>query len=164
MDSFTERIEVHNNDKSSSHCYAKVDVYFTAVGMINIPTEREILAMMEELQKILSNFVLSYNQKNGATHFWVAPFRHETKISLYGGAILHSLFLCCLFDRFQTFYHIQLFQFKVQRHIYHKGKEQRQHTGKEEGVEGDFRGEHGSVYLGSADDELLQENAAEQSQ
>lgn len=37
--------------------------------MINIPTEREILAMMEELQKILSNFVLSYNQKNGATHF-----------------------------------------------------------------------------------------------
>lgn len=69
VDSLTERIEVHNNDKSSSHCYAKVDVYFTAVGMINIPTEREILAMMEELQKILSNFVLSYNQKNGATHF-----------------------------------------------------------------------------------------------
>ena len=37
--------------------------------MIDIPTEREIFAMMEELQKILSNFVLSHNQKNGATHF-----------------------------------------------------------------------------------------------
>lgn len=49
VDSFTERIEVYNNDKSSSHCYAKVDVYFTAVGMIDIPTEREILAMMEEI-------------------------------------------------------------------------------------------------------------------
>lgn len=49
VDSLTERIEVHNNDKSSSHCYAKVDVYFTAVGMINIPNEREILAMMEEI-------------------------------------------------------------------------------------------------------------------
>ena len=69
VDSFTERIEVHNNDKPSSHCYVKIDVYFTAVGMIDIPTEREIFAMMEELQKILSNFVLSYNQKNGATHF-----------------------------------------------------------------------------------------------
>lgn len=69
VDSLTERIEVHNNDKSSSHCYVKIDVYFTAVGMIDIPTEREILAMMEEMQKILSNFVLSYNQKNGATHF-----------------------------------------------------------------------------------------------
>lgn len=27
----------------------KVDIYFTAVGMIDIPTEQEILAMMEEI-------------------------------------------------------------------------------------------------------------------
>ena len=26
VDSFTERIEVHNNDKSSSHCYVKVSL------------------------------------------------------------------------------------------------------------------------------------------
>ena len=45
-----ERIEVHNNDKSSGHCYVKVDIYFTAVGMIDIPTEQEILAMMEEIR------------------------------------------------------------------------------------------------------------------
>ena len=25
--------------------------------------------------KILKNFVLSHNQKNGATHFWVAPYK-----------------------------------------------------------------------------------------
>lgn len=31
--------------------YVKVDVYFTVVGMIDIPTEQEILAMMEEMQK-----------------------------------------------------------------------------------------------------------------
>ena len=31
--------------------YVKVDVYFTAVGMIDIPTEQEILAMKEEMQK-----------------------------------------------------------------------------------------------------------------
>ena len=51
VNSLIERIEVHNNDKSSGHCYVKVDVYFTAVGMIDIPTEQEILAMKEEMQK-----------------------------------------------------------------------------------------------------------------
>lgn len=50
VNSLIERIEVHNNDKSSGHCYVKVDIYFTAVGMIDIPTEHKILAMMEEIQ------------------------------------------------------------------------------------------------------------------
>ena len=50
VDSLLERIKVHNNDKSSDHCYVKVDIYFTAVGMIDIPTEQEILAMMEEIR------------------------------------------------------------------------------------------------------------------
>ncbi|MGN1092832.1 MAG: recombinase family protein, partial [Monoglobaceae bacterium] len=35
VNSLIERIEVHNNDKSSGHCYVKVDIYFTAVGMID---------------------------------------------------------------------------------------------------------------------------------
>jgi len=46
-----ERIEVHNNDKSSGHCYVKVDIYFTGVGMISIPTAEELLAMMEDIRK-----------------------------------------------------------------------------------------------------------------
>ena len=46
-----ERIEVHNNDKSSGHCYVKVDIYFTGVGMISIPSAEELLAMMEDIQK-----------------------------------------------------------------------------------------------------------------
>lgn len=50
VNSLIERIEVYNNDKSSGHCYVKVDIYFTAVGMIDIPTEQKILAMMEEIQ------------------------------------------------------------------------------------------------------------------
>ena len=50
VNSLIERIEVHNNDKSSGHCYVKVDIYFTAVGMIDIPTEQEILDMMEEIR------------------------------------------------------------------------------------------------------------------
>ncbi len=49
--SLIERIEVHNNDKSSGHCFVKVDIYFTGVGMICIPTEEEVIAMMEEARK-----------------------------------------------------------------------------------------------------------------
>jgi DNA invertase Pin-like site-specific DNA recombinase len=56
VNSLIERIEVHNNDKSSGHCYVKVDIYFTAAGMIDIPTEEEILAMMEEIRENLQEF------------------------------------------------------------------------------------------------------------
>lgn len=42
---------LQNNDESSGHCYVKVDMYFTAFGMIDIPTEQEILEKMEEMQK-----------------------------------------------------------------------------------------------------------------
>lgn len=48
--SLIERIEVHNN-KYDGHCHVKVDVYFTAVGMIDIPIEKEILAMMKEIRE-----------------------------------------------------------------------------------------------------------------
>jgi DNA invertase Pin-like site-specific DNA recombinase len=51
VNSLIERIEVHNNDKSSGHCYVKVDIYFTAAGMIDIPTEEELLALMEEIRE-----------------------------------------------------------------------------------------------------------------
>lgn len=46
-----ERIEVHNNDKSGGHCYVKVDIYFTAAGMIDIPTEQELFVMMKEIRE-----------------------------------------------------------------------------------------------------------------
>ena len=51
VNSMIERIEVHNNDKSSGHSYVKVDSYFTAAGMFKVPTEDEIVAMMEEIRK-----------------------------------------------------------------------------------------------------------------
>ncbi|MEE1319009.1 MAG: DUF4368 domain-containing protein [Ruminococcus sp.] len=51
-----DRIEVHNNDKSSGHCYVKVDIYFSAVGMIDIPTTEEIRAMIEEIKKDPKSF------------------------------------------------------------------------------------------------------------
>ena len=51
VNSLIQRIEVHNNDKSSGHCYVKVDIYFTAVVMIDIPTEKEIQSMMKEIRE-----------------------------------------------------------------------------------------------------------------
>ena len=50
VNSLVERIEVQNSDKSDGHSHVKVDIYFTAVGMIDIPTEKEILATMEEIR------------------------------------------------------------------------------------------------------------------
>lgn len=49
--SLIERIEVHNNDKYDGHCHVKVDIYFSVIGMMDIPDEKEIRAMMEEVKK-----------------------------------------------------------------------------------------------------------------
>ena len=46
-----ERIEVHNNDKSSGHCYVKVDIYFTGAGMFEIPSIDRIQQFLEEVRK-----------------------------------------------------------------------------------------------------------------
>lgn len=56
VNSLIEHIEVHNNDKYDGHCHVKVDIYFTAVGMIDIPTEKEIQAMVEEIRNNPQNF------------------------------------------------------------------------------------------------------------
>ena len=50
------RIEVHNPEKKYTHILVKVDIYFTAAGMIDIPTEQEILAMMKEIRENPQDF------------------------------------------------------------------------------------------------------------
>lgn len=59
VNSLIQRIEVHNNDKYDGHCHVKVDIYFTAVGLIDIPKEEEILAMTEEIKKNPQSFRIS---------------------------------------------------------------------------------------------------------
>ena len=49
MNSRIERIEVHNNDKYDGLCHINVDIYFSAVGIIDISTEKEICVMREEI-------------------------------------------------------------------------------------------------------------------
>ena len=56
VNSLIEHIEVHNSVKSDGHSHVKVDIYFTAVGMIDIPTEKEILATMEEIRNNPQDF------------------------------------------------------------------------------------------------------------
>ena len=47
-----QRIEIHNPEKKHSRKSVKVDIYFTAVGLIDIPTEQEIEKIMEQYKKI----------------------------------------------------------------------------------------------------------------
>ena len=54
-----QRIEVHNNDKYDGHCQVKVDIYFTGVGIIDIPTEEEMRSLMEEIRENKSTAILS---------------------------------------------------------------------------------------------------------
>lgn len=59
VNSLIQRIEVHNNDKYDGHCHVKVDIYFTAAGLIDIPKEEEILVMTEEIKKYPQKFRIS---------------------------------------------------------------------------------------------------------
>jgi DNA invertase Pin-like site-specific DNA recombinase len=58
VNSLIERIEVHNNDKSSGHCFVKVDIYFTGVGMICIPQRKKLLLLWKKQEEILKNTAL----------------------------------------------------------------------------------------------------------
>ena len=44
------RIEVHNPEKKHARKSVKVDIYFTAVGLVSIPDEQEIRRMMEQIR------------------------------------------------------------------------------------------------------------------
>ena len=50
VNTLIRRIEIHNSDRSTGHVRVKVDIYFTAVGIIDLPTEEELKSLMEEMQ------------------------------------------------------------------------------------------------------------------
>ena len=50
VNTLIRRIEIHNSDRSTGHVRVKVDIFFTAVGMIDLPTEEELKALMAEMQ------------------------------------------------------------------------------------------------------------------
>ena len=51
VNKLNECIEIHNNEKKHSHNNVKVDIYFTAVGLFDIPTEQLIDTMERVKQK-----------------------------------------------------------------------------------------------------------------
>ncbi len=44
------------SDKSSGHGLVKADIYFVALGMIDIPIKQEILTLTEEIREKLQGF------------------------------------------------------------------------------------------------------------
>ena len=52
VNTLIKRIEVHNSEKGEDGLkHVPVDISFTAVGIINIPTEKELIAAMEEMRE-----------------------------------------------------------------------------------------------------------------
>ena len=51
VNTLIQRIEIHNSDRSSGHVRVKVDIYFTAVGMIDLPTEEDLSSLITEIQE-----------------------------------------------------------------------------------------------------------------
>ena len=52
VNTLIKRIDVHNSEKDENGVkHVPIDISFTAVGIINIPTEKELLAAMEEIRE-----------------------------------------------------------------------------------------------------------------
>ncbi|MBQ1411326.1 MAG: DUF4368 domain-containing protein [Oscillospiraceae bacterium] len=51
VNTLIQRIEVHNSDRSGGKIRVKVDVYFTAAGLIDLPTEKELEKLIAEYEK-----------------------------------------------------------------------------------------------------------------
>ena len=56
VNTLIRRIEIHNAEKIDGKRHVQVDIYFTAVGMINLPTKKELQKMMAEIQSRQSSF------------------------------------------------------------------------------------------------------------
>ena len=46
-----QRIEIHKNEKKHSHNNVKVDIYYTAVGLVDIPTEQQLITAIEKIKE-----------------------------------------------------------------------------------------------------------------
>ena len=57
VNALIRRIEVHSKDKATKK--VKVDIYFTAVGLFTLPTEKEMQAAMEEIRQNPQQFKFS---------------------------------------------------------------------------------------------------------
>ena len=59
VNTLIQRIEVHNSDRSSGHIRVKVDIYFTAIGMFDLPSEQELQRIAAEISTHREKYGLS---------------------------------------------------------------------------------------------------------
>lgn len=57
VNALIRRIDVHGKDKEIKK--VKIDIYFTAVGLFTLPTEKELQAAMEEIRRNPQQFKFS---------------------------------------------------------------------------------------------------------
>ena len=62
VNALIRRIEVHSKDKETKK--VKGDIYFTAVGLFSIPTEKEMQAAMEEIRQNPQQFKIFCIKQN----------------------------------------------------------------------------------------------------
>ncbi len=51
VNTLIKKIYVHNPEKVDGHKKVKIDIEFVAVGLISIPNEKEILALIDEMRE-----------------------------------------------------------------------------------------------------------------
>lgn len=51
INKLVERIVIHKNEKKHSHNNVKVDIYFTVVGLFDIPSEQKLIETMNKIQE-----------------------------------------------------------------------------------------------------------------
>ena len=51
VNTLIQRIEVHNSDRSSGHITVKVDIYFTAIGQFDLPSQEELLKLSTKVHE-----------------------------------------------------------------------------------------------------------------
>ena len=81
------RIEVHNPEKKHARKSVKVDIYFTAVGLVSLPDEQEIRKMMEQMTKCITASKAAHRIKRkrcnpphiGLHHllYFLLPYQHR---------------------------------------------------------------------------------------
>ena len=59
VNTLIQRIEVHNSDRSTGRIRVQVDIYFTAIGLFNIPDEKELQKLMDDIRKNPQKYKLS---------------------------------------------------------------------------------------------------------
>ena len=51
VNTLIQRIEVHNSDRSSGHITVQVDIYFTAIGQFDLPSQEELLKLSAKMHE-----------------------------------------------------------------------------------------------------------------